>query len=43
MDANLLDLRQGDKICPPDCGSTATPGQGVLPIPPKYQQIPDNK
>lgn len=43
MEQNLPDPTQGYKTCPPDCGSTATPGQGVLPPPPKYQQMPDNK
>lgn len=43
MEQNLPDPAQGYKTCPPDCGNTATPGQGALPPPPKYQQIPDNK
>lgn len=43
MDANLPDPKQGGKTCPPDCGSTATPGQGAVPPPPKYQQVPENK
>ena len=43
MDTNLPDPRQGYKTCPPDCGSPATPGQGALPIPPKYPQMPENK
>ncbi|HEX5646393.1 MAG TPA: hypothetical protein VFX56_05440 [Nitrospira sp.] len=43
MDTNLPDPKQGYKTCPPDCGSTATPGQGALPPPPKYQQMPENK
>jgi hypothetical protein len=29
--------------CPPDCGSTAQPGQGALPPPPKYQRMPESK
>ncbi|MDN5941266.1 MAG: hypothetical protein L0H94_05220, partial [Nitrospira sp.] len=36
MESNLPDPTQGLKTCPPDCGSTATPGQGALPPPPKY-------
>jgi len=43
MDTNLPDPKQGYKACPPDCGSTATPGQGAVPAPPKYQQVPENK
>lgn len=43
MDTNLPDPKHGYKTCPPDCGSTATPGQGALPPPPKYQQMPDHK
>jgi hypothetical protein len=43
MDTTLPDPKQGHKICPPDCGNTATPGQGALPPPPKYQQMPENK
>lgn len=40
MGSNFPDATTGGKICPPDCGSTATPGQGALPPPPKYQYIP---
>jgi hypothetical protein len=43
MELNLPDPTQGFKKCPPDCGSTATPGQGALPLPPKYQPAPENK
>ena len=43
MESNLPDPTQGFKSCPPDCGSTATPGQGALPPPPKYLPIPDKK
>ena len=43
MELNLPDPTQGGKTCPPDCGSTAKPGQGALPPPPKYQPAPDNK
>ena len=35
MESNLLDPTQRPKGCPPDCGSTATPGQGALPPSPK--------
>lgn len=43
MESNLPDPTQGFKTCPPDCGSTATPGQGALPPPPKYVPIPEKK
>jgi hypothetical protein len=43
METNLPDPTQGGKICPPDCGSTATPGQGALPPPPKYLPAPEKK
>ncbi|MGQ0694784.1 MAG: hypothetical protein ACT4OL_04315 [Nitrospiraceae bacterium] len=43
MEQHLPDPTQGFKTCPPDCGSTAKPGQGALPPPPKYQQVPDKK
>lgn len=43
MESNLPDPTQGGKICPPDCGSTATPGQGALPPPPKYLPTPEKK
>ena len=43
MDTSLPDPSQGMKSCPPDCGKTATPGQGAVPAPPKYQQMPETK
>ena len=43
MEQNFPDSTQGYKRCPPDCGSTAQPGHGTLPPPPKYQQIPESK
>lgn len=43
MEMNLPDPTQGGKKCPPDCGSTATPGQGALPPPPKYLPTPEKK
>lgn len=43
MEQTLPDPTQGVKSCPPDCGSTAKPGQGALPLPPKYQEIPATK
>ncbi len=43
MELNLPDPTQGGKTCPPDCGSTATPGQGALPPPPKYLPTPEKR
>lgn len=43
MEHTFPDATQGYKTCPPDCGSTASPGQGTLPPPPKYQQMPESK
>ncbi len=43
MELNFPDPTQGSKTCPPDCGSTATPGQGALPPPPKYLPTPEKK
>jgi hypothetical protein len=43
MESNFPDSAQGGKTCPPDCGSTATPGQGALPPPPKYLPTPEKK
>jgi len=43
MELHLPDPTQGGTICPPDCGSTATPGQGALPPPPKYLPTPEKK
>jgi hypothetical protein len=43
MEHNFPDSTQGYKTCPPDCGSAAQPGQGALPPPPKYQQMPESK
>ena len=43
MESNLPDPTQGFKTCPPDCGSTAKPGQGALSPPPKYVPMPEKK
>lgn len=43
MEQNFPDSTQGYKRCPPDCGSAAQPGQGTLPPPPKYQQLPEGQ
>ena len=37
---SLPDPAQGYKSCPPDCGTTGTPGEGALPPPPRYQPVP---
>ena len=41
MELNLPDPTQGRKVCPPDCGTMPTPGQGALPPPPKYVPPPE--
>ena len=41
MEQNLPDPTRGGKVCPPDCGSMPTPGQGALPPPPKYIPPPE--
>ncbi|HLZ33752.1 MAG TPA: hypothetical protein VKP13_07035 [Nitrospira sp.] len=41
MEMHLPDPTTGGKICPPDCGSMPTPGQGALPPPPKYIPPPE--
>lgn len=41
MELNLPDPSQGRKVCPPDCGTMPTPGQGALPPPPKYVPQPE--
>jgi hypothetical protein len=43
MQSSLPDPSQGGLRCPPDCGSTATPGQGATPPPPKFRPSPDSK
>jgi len=43
LESTLPDPTQGGMRCPPDCGSTATPGQGALPPPPKYLPTPEKK
>ncbi|HEX3203445.1 MAG TPA: hypothetical protein VHQ67_01760 [Nitrospiraceae bacterium] len=43
METNLPDPAQGGVVCPPNCGSSATPGQGGLPPPPKYRPAPEKK
>jgi len=41
MELNLPDPTQGRKVCPPDCGTMPSPGQGALPPPPQYVPTPD--
>ncbi len=41
MEHTSPDPSQGYKRCPPDCGTTGTPGAGALPPPPRYQPIPE--
>lgn len=43
LEQHLPDPTQGGKSCPPDCGGTPKPGQGALPLPPKYQQLQEPK
>lgn len=43
MESTLPDPTQGFKSCPPDCGTTATPGQGTVPPPPRYRPAPEQK
>ncbi|HMS84068.1 MAG TPA: hypothetical protein PKD12_10485 [Nitrospira sp.] len=43
METTFPDATQGYKTCPPDCGSAAQPGQGAIPPPPRYHQVPDHK
>lgn len=42
LESTMPDPTQGGRTCPPDCGSTATPGQGTLPPPARYLPTPDN-
>lgn len=43
MESSFPDSTTGGKICPPDCGSTSTAGQGALPPPPKYIPAPEKQ
>lgn len=43
MESNLPDPTQGGLICPPNCGTTPTPGQGAIPPPPKFRPAPEKK
>ncbi|MBL8042735.1 MAG: hypothetical protein JNL86_07440 [Nitrospira sp.] len=41
MGSSLPDPSQGGVRCPPNCGSTAAPGQGAAPPPPKFRPSPE--
>ena len=43
MGSNMPDPNQGGVKCPPDCGSTATPGLGAAPPPPKSRPSPERQ
>lgn len=43
MGSSLPDPNQGGVKCPPDCGSTAAPGLGAIPPPPKFRPAPEQK
>ena len=43
MESTLPDPTQRGVICPPNCGSTAAPGQGAIPPPPKFRPAPEKK
>jgi hypothetical protein len=43
LGSSLPDPNQGGVKCPPDCGSTAAPGVGSSPPPPKFRPVPEQK
>jgi hypothetical protein len=43
LESTLPDPTQGFKSCPPDCGTSATPGQGNMPKVPTYRPTPEEK
>ena len=43
MGSSMPDPNQGGVKCPPDCGSTAVPGLGAAPPPPKFRPSPEHK
>ncbi|MBI4001753.1 MAG: hypothetical protein HY348_08210 [Nitrospira defluvii] len=43
LGSSMPDPSQGGVKCPPDCGSTAAPGQGAAPPPPKFRPSPEHK
>jgi hypothetical protein len=42
MGSNMPNPNQGGIKCPPDCGSTAAPGFGAAPPPPKFRPAPEH-
>ena len=42
MGSSMPDPHLGGIRCPPDCGSTATPGSGAAPPPPKFRPSPES-
>jgi hypothetical protein len=43
LGSSMPDPNQGGVKCPPDCGSTAVPGVGAAPPPPKFRPSPERK
>ncbi|GAB1723857.1 MAG: hypothetical protein GDA65_17480 [Nitrospira sp. CR1.1] len=43
LGSSMPDPSLGGVRCPPDCGSTAAPGQGASPPPPKFRPTPESK
>lgn len=41
MGSSMPDPSLGGVRCPPECGSTAVPGQGASPPPPKFRPSPE--
>ncbi|WP_447600012.1 hypothetical protein [Nitrospira sp. Nam80] len=43
MESTLPDPTKGGVVCPPDCGSTGTAGEGAGTPPPKFRPAPSSK
>lgn len=43
MDSTLPDPTQGGVVCPPDCGTTGSAGEGAGTPPPKFRPAPPKK
>ena len=43
MDSTLPDPTQGGVVCPPDCGTTGSAGEGAGTPPPKFRPAPPGK
>jgi hypothetical protein len=43
MESTLPDPTKGGVVCPPDCGSTGTAGEGAGTPPPKFRPAPNPK